>query len=319
LNPACAPLHAAWAEHGKAVGDGDDLRTWLRTGFLKHHKTVYENRPIYFPLSSAKRSFVAWISIHRWTSTTLTTLLADHLVPERRRLEGELEDLRKARATPGKGSKAAAERRFADVQKLLAELAEFIDLVTQCAERGPPPTSPDEPKREQEARFEMNLDDGVMVNSAALWPLLDPQWKDPKKWWKELATAKGRKDYDWAHLAKRYFSSRVEAKCVEDPSLAVAHGCFWRLHPAKAYAWELRLQDEIRADFTIDEPGSDEARARFLADHPDERRAIQAKESERRERKARKSGDAEPNLDLDLDGMGADAVADAEPVAEEAE
>ena len=122
--------------------------------------------------------------------------------PPRGRARGPPEGARQA----GEGrARRSAERRFADVQKLLAELTEFIDRVTECAERGPPPTSPDEPKREQDARYEMDLDDGVMVNSAALWPLLEPQWKDPKKWWKELATAKGRKDYDWAHLAKRYF------------------------------------------------------------------------------------------------------------------
>ncbi len=135
----------------------------------------------------------------------------------------------------------------------------------------------------------MDLDDGVMVNSAALWPLLEPQWKDPKKWWKELATGQGKKDYDWSHLAARYFPTRVRAKCHEDPSLAVAHKCFWELHPAKAYAWELRLQDEIRPDFTIDERGSDAARRKFLADHDGEARKIVAAEAKRRERKASKA------------------------------
>ena len=57
------------------------------------------------------------------------------------------------------------------------------------------------------------MDDGVIINSAALWPLLAPQWKDPKKWWKELAAAEGKKDYDWSHLAARYFPKRVDAKC----------------------------------------------------------------------------------------------------------
>ncbi|MBI5543785.1 MAG: BREX-6 system adenine-specific DNA-methyltransferase PglX [Deltaproteobacteria bacterium] len=307
---ACASLHSAWAEHGPSLGEADDLRTYLRSGYFKHHKSIFENRPIYFPLSSAKRNFVAWVSIHRWTSNTLTTLLADHLVPERRRLEGELDDLRKARAKGEKGGKGAAEKRFADVQKLLEELVEFIDNVTQCAERGPPPTSPNETRREVDVRYEMDLDDGVMVSSAALWPLLEPQWKDPKKWWKELAEAKGRKDYDWAHLAKRYFPSRVEEKCKADPSLGVAHGCFWRLHPAKAYAWELRLQDEIRPDFTIDEPGSGEYRAKFIADHADEARAIRQKEAERRERKARKAGEDES---MALDFGEAEGPSEEEP------
>jgi hypothetical protein len=303
---ACADLHRVWAEHRQVLGDGDDLRTWLRTGFFKHHKGVYESRPIYFPLSSAKKSFVAWVSIHRWDAETLSNLLAEYLQPEKRRLEGELEDLRNARAKGEKGGKAKAEKRFADVSKLLEELIAFIDLVTECAERGPPPTSPDEPRRERDARFEMDLDDGVMVNSAALWPLLEPQWKDPKKWWRELATANGRKDYDWAHLAKRYFPERVEKKCVEDPSLAVAHGCFWRTHPAKAYAWELRLHDEIRQDFTIDEPGSDKEREAFLKRHADEAKTIRLREQERRERKSRK-GDAEDNLSLSLESSEAEA------------
>jgi hypothetical protein len=119
-----------------------------------------------------------------------------------------------------------------------------------------------------------DLDDGVMVNAAALWPLLAPQWKDPKKWWKELAAADGKKDYDWSHLAMRYWPRRVDAKCEKDPSLAVAHGCFFKYHPARAWAWELRLQDEIGPAFRIEEEpyrgdgGHEAHRTAFLADHP---------------------------------------------------
>ncbi|NOU34912.1 MAG: BREX-6 system adenine-specific DNA-methyltransferase PglX [Polyangiaceae bacterium] len=276
-------LSEAWAQHGAAVGNGDDLSTYLRKSFFDYHKKVYENRPIYFPLSSAKRSFVAFVSIHRWTDTTLSDLLADHLVPTKRRLDGELDDLRAARASGT--NKGKAEKRFTEVQKLLEELNDFIAKVTQIAEKGPSPVDDKTTKREVDARYTMDLDDGVMVNSGALWPLLEPQWKDPKKWWKELANAQGKKDYDWSHLAARYFPSRVKKKCHEDPSLAVSHKCFWELHPAKAYAWELRLQDEIRPDFTIDEPGSDAARAKFLADHAAEAAEIDAKEAKRRAKK----------------------------------
>jgi hypothetical protein len=133
------------------------------------------------------------------------------------------------------------------------ELQDFIDAVVQCADRGAPPTDRTCPDRERDARYAPDLDDGVMINSAALWPLLDPQWKNPKKWWTELATAQGRKDYDWSNLAMRYWPNRVDQKCRQDPSLGVAHGCFWRYHPKRAWSWELRLQDEIGPDFTIEE------------------------------------------------------------------
>lgn len=41
-------------------------------------------------------------------------------------------------------------------------------------------------------------------------------------------------------LAARYFPERVDAKCQEDPSLAVAHGCFWAYYPDQV--------EDIRAD-----------------------------------------------------------------------
>ena len=159
------------------------------------------------------------------------------------------------------------------------ELQAFITAVEQCADRGAPPAGAQYPEREQDSRYSPDLDDGVMINSAALWPLLEPQWKDPKKWWKQLSEAKGKKDYDWSHLAMRYWPTRVDEKCQQDPSLGVAHGCFWRYHPGRAWAWELRLQDEIGPDFRIEEvpyrpsgrdvgdEGSGPHRAAWLRDH----------------------------------------------------
>lgn len=73
-----------------------------------------------------------------------------------------------------------------------------------------------------------------------------------------------------------------------DPSLGVAHGCFWKYHPARAYAWELRLQHEICPDFTIDEPDAPEHRARFLEEHPEQAAELRDKELGRRERAAKK-------------------------------
>ena len=215
---------------------------------------MYENRPIHWPLSSSGKTFVAWVNIHRMNGQTLRVLLADHLAPTLARLDGELTDLRAVRDGADKKAARDAERQYDRVLKARSELQEFIADVEQCADRGAPPTDGKCPAREQDARYAPDLDDGVMINSAALWPLLDPQWKDPKKWWKELATASGRKDYDWSHLAMRYWRGRVDRKSRQDPSLGVAHGCFWRYHPERAWTWELRLQDEIGPDFRIEEP-----------------------------------------------------------------
>jgi hypothetical protein len=304
---ACVELRQAWDE--RSIGTGS-LTTYLRTQFFEYHKKLYDNRPIYFPLSSAKRSFVAFVSIHRWQADTLSVLLADHLMPAKKKFEGERDDLRTAKASQADGAnRTAVEKRFDELQRLLEELTEFITKVSEIADRGPPPSDDRTAKREADARFVMDLDDGVMVNSAALWPLLEPQWKEPKKWWKQLANAQGKRDFDWSHLAARYFPTRVRKKCHEDPSLAIAHGCFWELHPAKAYAWELRLQDEIKPDFTIDEPGSDVSRNKFVAEHAGEAKEILAAEMKRRERKAAK---AEDQAELFDEASDADAEGEAD-------
>ncbi|WP_335212969.1 BREX-6 system adenine-specific DNA-methyltransferase PglX [Nostoc sp.] len=286
---SCKPIQETWHEYGSIIAKGTQLRKWLRLSFFKEvHLGMYESRPIYFPLSSPRKNFVAFVSIHRWADNTLQTLLADYLIPELSQLEGELNDLTTARHQGDKKTQTKAEERYSEVQKLHEELKAFIDLVRQCAEQGPPQTNARDIKREVDARFKMDLDDGVMVNSAALCPLLEPQWNQSKKWWSELCNAQGKKDYDWSHLAARYFPKRVDGKCKQDPSLAIAHGCFWKYHPAKAYEWELRLQDEISEDFTIEETNSDTLRLAFARENPHLVQEIIEKEEKRRERKRKK-------------------------------
>jgi hypothetical protein len=288
---AAAPLHQAWSRYGSAIAPNRSLRDWLRLDFFKDvHKGMYENRSIHWPLSSSAKTFVAWVNIHRLDRQTLKVLLADHLIPTRSRIDGELDDLRQVRDSDDRKAAREADTRIGKLSRWREELQAFIDAVEQCADHGPPPTDGRCPEREQDAIYDPDLDDGVMINSAALWPLLEPQWKDPKKWWKELASAQGKKDYDWAHLAMRYWPTRVDAKCQKDPSLGVAHGCFWRYHPERAWAWELRLQQEIGPDFRIEEAayrpggrdlgdqGDTSHRQAWLAEHP--RKALTAVEKE---------------------------------------
>lgn len=285
-------IHNNWAEYGPAIDKRRSLRDWLREKFFPDvHKGMYENRPVHWPLSSAKKTFVAWVTIHRWTERTLRVLMADHLEPALKRLDGEITDLTAARNSADKKQARSAENRYDDVKAWRDELAELIKHVQACAERGPLPLDQKKPEREVDARYVPHIDDGVMINSAALWPLLEPQWRDPRKWWQELAAAKGKKDYDWSHLAMRYWPTRVDAKCQHDSSLGVAHGCFWKYHPRRAWAWELRLQDEIGPDFRIEEApyrgdgGDVEHRAIYLRDQPAEALETIEKEVLRRRRK----------------------------------
>ena len=73
---------------------------------------MYENRPIHWPLSSANKTFVAWVNIHRLNEQTLRVLLADHLVPTLNRLDGELADLRTARDGADKKAARTAEKQY---------------------------------------------------------------------------------------------------------------------------------------------------------------------------------------------------------------
>jgi hypothetical protein len=300
-HPAAALLHDTWHTQ-PTLASGSTLRDYLRTDFFSAvHRQMYDNRPIHWPLSSKKKTFVAWVTIHRWTASTLRDLLADHLYPTQTRLTGEVTDLRATRDGADKTAAKNAEKRLGKIKPALDELADFIAAVELCAESGPPPTDGACKRREVDARYAPDLDDGVMINAAALWPLLAPQWKDPAKWWKELASPTDKKHYDWAHLAMRYWPTRVDARCKEDPSLGVAHGCFWAYHPKRAWAWELRLQDEIGPDFRITEApyrgdGGDVVhRAAYLRDQTLEALATVETEVLRRRRKKKA---AQPELVL---------------------
>jgi len=287
-HPACAPLRAAWHAHRAAIAPKLTLRDYLSDKLFAVHKSMYDNRPIHWPLSSDKKTFVVWLNIHRMDRSTLSNALV-LLVTRRGELAGLAEDSLAARGAGDAKHKRDADERYAQLDKALKELDRFIDTLRQLDTRGPLPASPDDqkgtPKREVDAKYDPDLDDGVMINSAALWPVLEPQWKDPKKWWKELASASGKKDYDWSHLAMRYWPARVDKKCRLDPSLGVAHGCFWAYHPARAYAWELRLQDEISPDFRIIEADHEAHRQRFITEHPADAIAAIDKEATRRARK----------------------------------
>lgn len=230
--PACEPLHEAWG----AVEE-EDIRAWLRFGFFKRdHLGRYRKRPIYWPLSSKHRSFVVWVFGHRFRSGLLEQVAEQWLVPARGGLGAESDR---------------------------AELDDFIEELKRLSRCGPLQADAVDPQRELDLPLELVREDGVRVQCAALWSLLEPQWKEPRRWWSELCRGVGRPDCDWSKLAARYFPKRVAEKCAVDASIAVAHGRLWRDHPRAAYEWEYRFSQEFGRKISIDEQGAGAARARF--------------------------------------------------------
>jgi hypothetical protein len=99
------------------------------------------------------------------------------------------------------------ERKIDKAAQLLDELAEFAQTMERIVREGYEP----EPNW---------IDDGVILRMAPLWELI-PIWKaEPKKYWERLQ--KG--DFDWSHIAMRYWPERVKEACKANKSFAIAHG-----------------------------------------------------------------------------------------------
>ncbi len=249
---SCSSLQMVWKNHGCTIKPQTDLCTYLRKSFFSFHLNMYKKRPIYWPISSKNRIFVVWINIHRMEYSTF-----GYIKNELQKALCDLEHI-----SSQFDIKSTSTKDIEIHQSHVDELHIFIKTVDQCVERGP------DNQVDQPATYNPILEDGVMINASALYPLLEPQWSNksnsPKIWWNSLCNAE-EKNYDWSHLARRYFPDRVEERCKRDPALAIRHGCLWKYHPQCAWRWELRLQDEIGRDFLIKEVGHETYRMSFFA------------------------------------------------------
>ena len=190
------------------IGAGGDLRDFLsRDFFTKWHFRWYRKRPVYWPLQSARRSY-GFVLFHECIDRmTLYTLQRDYLDVKLNALRLQIDDLRrKAEGQSGAGRKRT-ERQIEQVAGLLDEVNEFAKAMARIVAEGYEP----EPNW---------IDDGVILRMAPLWELI-PIWKaEPRKYWERLQ--KG--DFDWSHIAMRYWPERVKAACKTNKSFAIAHG-----------------------------------------------------------------------------------------------
>jgi hypothetical protein len=127
-----------------------DLRDYFVKSFYKDHVQRYKKRPIYWLFSSPKGSFNALIYMHRYTPSTVSTVLNEYLREFKAKLEASRqhhESLIAGAGTPRQ--RAAAQKEVDRLRKVLLELDEYEHDVLY-------------PLATQQVRID--LDDGVKAN-----------------------------------------------------------------------------------------------------------------------------------------------------------
>ena len=201
-------LGAEAAREVIAEGASGDLRKFLeRNYFTKWHLKWYRKRPIYWPLQSAKRSYGFMLFHEKIDRSILYVLQRDYLD---RKLNGQRLQIGDLQAQlEGKEGRARkqVERGIDQATQLLDELTDFAQAMERLVREGYEPE-------------ENWIDDGVILRMAPLWELIPIWWREPKKYWERLQQG----DYDWSHIAMRYWPERVRQACRENRSFAIAHG-----------------------------------------------------------------------------------------------
>lgn len=129
-----------------------------RSKFYDDHVKRYKKRPIYWLFSSPKGSFNALIYMHRYTPSTVSTVLNEYLREFESKLEANLQHQERLAAGDGTPrEKAAALKEAERLRKVLMELSEYEhDVLYPLASQ----------------QVTIDLDDGVKVNYPKFYPAL---------------------------------------------------------------------------------------------------------------------------------------------------
>lgn len=127
-----------------------------KSKFYDDHVQRYKKRPIYWMFSSPKGSFNALIYLHRYSASTVSTVLNEYLREYRGKLENALQNAERDAA----GDASAKAQKEADrIRIILAELRDYEhDVLYPLATQ----------------QISIDLDDGVKANYPKLGPALKP-------------------------------------------------------------------------------------------------------------------------------------------------
>ncbi|MEV1130554.1 BREX-1 system adenine-specific DNA-methyltransferase PglX [Agromyces sp. NPDC049794] len=127
-----------------------DIRDYFVRSFYKEHVQRYRKRPIYWLFSSPHGSFNALIYMHRYTPSTVSTVLNEYLREFRAKLSSSLQQQERLATGGGTPRQQAVAQKATDrLRKVLVELEEYEhDVLYPLASR----------------QLAIDLDDGVKAN-----------------------------------------------------------------------------------------------------------------------------------------------------------
>ena len=135
----------------------DALRNYYLNDFYRDHLKTYQKRPIYWQFDSGKQNgFKALVYLHRYDRDTVARVRTDYVHEIQERLRTQLEDARKTAETGEGRMRMNAAKRAQKLEKQLAEVNKYEEIVHHYADM----------------RLPLDLDDGVKVNYGKLAELL---------------------------------------------------------------------------------------------------------------------------------------------------
>lgn len=170
---------------------------------IKRYSKSRRKAPIYWFLQTKKKNYGIWLYYHRLDHDTLFKVLRNYVEPKLNLISSQILEVSQKVANTDGRDKRIHEKELEKLEELRQEITEFKEELEKVAKMG----------------YDPNFDDGVILNMAPLHAVIP--WNEPAKCWKDLESGK----YDWAHIAMKYWTERVKAKCKKDKSLAIAHGC----------------------------------------------------------------------------------------------
>ena len=133
------------------------IRNYYLNDFYKDHLKTYQKRPIYWQFDSGKQNgFKCLMYLHRYDRDSVARVRTDYVHEQQERLRTQLDDARKTAETAEGRMRANAVKRAQKLEKQLAEVNQYEEIVHHYADM----------------RLEIDLDDGVKVNYAKLADLL---------------------------------------------------------------------------------------------------------------------------------------------------